>query len=93
MFFFLTIIVGLFFLRGEIIIGTQYYDIIRQILMPGYLIFCGTMIGYIISRLWVGYDEDVDPATGKPDKHQIYTQSFLIGIGSGIVLASIYIFI
>gem|GEM_PF-3558793 len=45
------------------------------------------MLGYIISRLWIGYDED------KPNKNEIYSKSFLIGIGTGIVLAGIYIFI
>ncbi|PJA48064.1 MAG: hypothetical protein CO170_03840 [candidate division SR1 bacterium CG_4_9_14_3_um_filter_40_9] len=86
-FFFLTIVVGLFFLRGDVIISAQYYDIVRQVLMPGYLIFYGTMLGYIISRIWIGYDEE------KPNKNQIYTKSFLIGIGIGILLAIIYIFI
>jgi hypothetical protein len=80
-------VVGLFFLRGKVIIGAEYYDLVRQTLMPGYLIFCGTMLGYIISRLRIGYDED------RPNRNQIYTQSFLIGVGIGVMLASIYIFI
>jgi hypothetical protein len=70
-----------------VIVGEEYYDIVRQILMPGYLLFCGTMIGYIISRIWIGYDDE------KPNKNQIYTRSFLIGIGIGVVLAVIYILI
>ena len=74
MFFFLTIIIGIFSIRGKDIVGDQYYDITRQILMPGYLIFCGMMIGYIISRVWIGYDEDLDPVKNK----QITTKSFLI---------------
>ncbi|MEI7558931.1 MAG: hypothetical protein WCJ45_09530 [bacterium] len=33
-FFFLTIVVGLFFLRGGIIFGPEYQVIIKQIVMP-----------------------------------------------------------
>lgn len=86
-FFFLTIIVGLFFLRGSILISPEYYTIVKQLLLPGYLIFCGMMFGYIMSRLRLGYDED------HPQKNKIYIRSFITGISIGIVLAVIYIFI
>ncbi|MFA5747813.1 MAG: hypothetical protein WC872_01735 [Candidatus Absconditabacterales bacterium] len=86
-FFFLTVIVGIFFLRGEIILNSQYYDVIKQFLMPGYLIFCGIMIGYIISRIRLGYDDE------HPDKHKIYINSFLIGIIIGVILAIIYMLV
>lgn len=39
-FFFLTIVVGLFLLRGSVIFGPEYELLIKQILMPGYLVFC-----------------------------------------------------
>lgn len=55
--------------------------------MPGYLIFCGIMLGYIIGRIQIGYDDE------KQDTTKIYTKSFLIGISIGIVLALIYIII
>lgn len=86
-FFFLTIIIGIFFVRGKDIIWVNYYDTVRQILMPGYLIFCWIMLGYIISRVWIGYDDDI------PNKDQIYTKSFIIWVSIGIILAIIYIFI
>lgn len=86
-FFFLTIVVGLFFLRGNIFISAEYYHIVKQLLMPGYLIFCGMMFGYIIARLWLGYEED------HPREKQIYIRSFIIGISMGILLSVIYIFI
>lgn len=88
-FFFLTVLIGLFFLRGQVIVGPAYYDIVRQIVMPGYLLFCGCMIGYIISRIRMGYDDEIEYAK----KNMIYTRSFIIGISIGIVLAVIYIFI
>jgi hypothetical protein len=86
-FFFLTIVVGLFFLRGDILISAQYYDIVKQLLMPGYLIFCGMMFGYIIARLRLGYEEE------HPQKTKIYVRSFIIGISIGVLLAVFYIFI
>jgi len=65
---------ALFFLRGEVVIGAGYYSVVKQIMMPGYLLFCGVMFGYIVAHLWVGVrDEDVR-------KHQIFVQSFMIGL-------------
>lgn len=86
-FFFLTIVVGLFFLRGSVLIAPEYYAIVKQLLMPWYLIFCGMMFGYIIARLRLGYEED------HPQRTKIYVRSFIIGISTGIVLAALYIFI
>lgn len=86
-FFFLTIVVGLFFLRGTILIAPEYYMIVKQLLMPGYLVFCGMMFGYIIARLRLGYEEE------HPQKTKIYVRSFIIGISFGVLLAVFYIFI
>jgi len=47
-FFFLSIVVGIFLLRGEQLINQQAYILIKEILMPGYLLFCGIMVGYIL---------------------------------------------
>lgn len=38
-FFFLSMIVGLFFLRGANIMSAETLEITRDILMPGYMIF------------------------------------------------------
>jgi hypothetical protein len=86
-FFFLSIVVGLFFLRWDTLIAKEYYVIVKQILMPWYLLFCWVMIGYIISRVWVWYDDERD------DKTKIFTKSFIIGISIGVVLALLYIII
>jgi hypothetical protein len=86
-FFFLTVIVWIFFLRWEIILNSQYYDVIKQFLMPWYLIFCGIMIWYIISRIRLWYDDE------HPDKHKIYINSFLIWIIIWVILAIIYMLV
>ncbi|HMS90810.1 MAG TPA: hypothetical protein PKC87_01190 [Candidatus Absconditabacterales bacterium] len=86
-FFFLTIVVGLFLIRGSVIFGPEYQLLIKQLLMPGYLVFCGTMFGYILARIQLGYEDD------HPNKNKIYVRSFIIGVVLGIVLAITYMFI
>ncbi|AHB41688.1 hypothetical protein P148_SR1C00001G0900 [candidate division SR1 bacterium RAAC1_SR1_1] len=78
-------VVGLFFLRGQDIVNQQSFVIIKEILMPGYLIFCGIMLGYILARINIGYNEQHD------DETKIYTKYFLIGTSVGLILAVIYI--
>ena len=67
--------------------GPEYQIVIKHMLMPGYMVFCGTMFGYIIARIQLGYEED------HPHKDRIYITSFVIGIILGIVLAVAYMFI
>ena len=87
MFFFLTVVVGLFLLRGNVMFGPEYYVWIKQMLMPGYLVLCGTMFGYIAARIQLGYEDD------HPHRNKIYIRSFIIGVILGILLAIIYIFV
>ncbi|MEI7562264.1 MAG: hypothetical protein WCJ39_00655 [bacterium] len=61
-------------MRGNILMSAETYLITKQLLLPGYLVFCGMMFGYIISRLRLGYEED------HPKKDAIYIRSFIIGI-------------
>lgn len=56
-------------------------------LMPGYLIFCGIMFGYIAARIQLGYDDE------HPKKNKIYIKSFVIGIILWMILAIVYMFI
>jgi len=86
-FFFLTVVVGLFLLRGEVMFGPEYQDIIKNMLMPGYLLFCGTMFWYIVARIQLGYEDD------HPHKNRIYVRSFIFGVLLGVLLAVIYMFI
>ncbi|MCX6825095.1 MAG: hypothetical protein NTY80_02610 [candidate division SR1 bacterium] len=86
-FFFLTVGVGIFLLRGSVIFSPEYYLLIKQMIMPGYLVFCGTMFGYIAARIQLGYEED------HPHKNKIYIRSFVFGVILGSVLAIAYMFI
>jgi hypothetical protein len=56
-------------------------------MMPGYLLFCGMMLGYIIAHLWAGNDESNDR------KNQIFVKSFMIGLGAGLFLALTYMLV
>lgn len=82
-FFFLTIIVWLFFLRGDILLSNNVYEIIKTFIMPWYLIFCGLMIGYLIANIQSKDTHDTN----------IYTKSFIIGITIWLVLSLSYMFI
>lgn len=67
--------------------GPEYQVFVKQLLMPGYLVFCGTMFWYIVARIQLGYDED------HPNKNKIYVRSFIFGIILGVILAIVYMFI
>lgn len=85
-FYFLTIVTGIVYMRGEVLFGWNF-ELIKSILIPGYLVFCGLMLWYLIATFWVGnerYKEEVN-------KERIATRSFLIGSVCGIVFAVIYI--
>ena len=61
---------------------------LMMFLMPGYLLLCGVMVGYLVSLIWAGKDTE-DTAAGI--KEQILKTSFIIGIVVGILLALGYI--
>ena len=83
-FFFATIFVGIIFLRWEIFWGVEKYDMIKSLIIPGYLVFCGIIIGYIIAHM-------LNPRADEVNK--TYVVSFIIGISLGIILAITYIFV
>lgn len=89
-FFFLTLLMGVFLLRGDLLFGEQLFMLLKLILMPGYLLFCGVMIGYLIALIWAGKDTS---ASSESIKETILKKSFIIGIVIGLVLAMSYIFI
>ncbi len=73
-------------MRGEVLFGWNF-ELIKSILIPGYLVFCGLMLWYLIATFWVGnerFKEEIN-------KERIATRSFLIGSVCGIVFAIIYI--
>ena len=74
-------------MRGEVLFGANF-ELIKSIIIPWYLVFCGLMLGYLIATFWVGnekYKEEID-------KERIATRSFLIGSICWIVFALVYLF-
>jgi hypothetical protein len=87
-FYFLTIVTGVVYMRGEVLFEGNY-ELIKSILVPWYLVFCGLMMWYLIATFWVGrekYKEEIN-------KERIATRSFLIGSILGIVFALAYILV
>lgn len=87
-FYFLTIITGIVYMRGEVLFGWNF-ELIKSILIPGYLVFCGLMVWYLIATFRVGnekYKEEIN-------KERIATRSFLIGSILWIVFALLYILV
>ena len=87
-FYFLTIVTWVVYMRGEILFGGNF-ELIKKILIPGYLFFCGLMMWYLIATFWVGnekYKEEIN-------KERIATRSFLIGSILWIVFALSYVLV
>ena len=87
-FYFLTIVTWIVYMRGEVLFGANF-NLIKSILVPGYLVFCGLMMWYLIATFWVGnekYKEEIN-------KERIATRSFLIGSVLWIIFALLYIFV
>lgn len=87
LFFFVTIIVSLFFLRWDVVLSEQYFFVVKQILIPWYLLLCWNMFGYIIANIRSWNDSE------NQQRKKIYTKSFIIWIVIWTVLACSYIFI
>lgn len=64
------------------------FELIKLFFMPGYLVFCGLMLGYLTAHIWNANSEDSE----KHPNNAIAIRSFIIGIGAGFILAIVYIF-
>lgn len=87
-FYFFTIVAAIIYLRGEVLFEWNY-ELIKSIVIPGYLVFCGLMLWYLIATFRVGrekYKEEIN-------KERIATRSFLIGWVFWITLSVVYLFI
>ena len=85
-FYFLTIVTWVVYVRGEVLFEGNF-ELIKSILIPWYLVFCGLMMWYLIATFWVWrekYKEEIN-------KERIATRSFLIGSILWIAFALIYI--
>lgn len=84
-----TILVGLFYARGEVIFDAKSYQTTQQIMMPGYLVLCWVMIGYFI---WAVRLSRYDDHTKELRQNQILSTSLILWLILGIALAIINIF-
>ncbi len=87
-FFFLTIVIGIFFLKWYYIFSEEKLSLLWNIIMPGYLLLTWTIIGYIIGYFYIIQKE----ISKKEEKEKIYIKAFLAGIIIGILLSIVYIF-
>ncbi len=87
MFFFITLFVALIFLRWESFLSTNQVLLIKQILMPWYLLFCGLMVWYVFSLIMQ------KPTYSESMQTKIYIKWFVIWITIWLVLWISYIFI
>ena len=88
-FYFLTIVAGIVYMRGEVLFDENVFKLVKTILVPGYLVFCGLMMWYLIATFWVGnekYKEEIN-------KERIATRSFLIGSVFWILFALAYLLV
>ncbi len=83
-FLFMSISIGIFFARGKILFSPKSFTLIKQFLVPGYLIFCWLMIGYLFTLLYDNTD-DIEQL------YKIYVKFFIVGLIIGLVLAIAYI--
>jgi len=82
-------VVGIVYIRGDMLFSAQNFQLIKAILLPGYLVFCGLIIGYLIATMWAGRSEYQD----YQDKEKIAIRSFIIGIVLGLIFAVVHLFI
>jgi len=59
-----------------VIFGDNVAKMLMMFLMPGYLLLCGVMVGYLVSLIWAGKDTE---DTAASIKEQILKTSFIIG--------------
>lgn len=86
-FFVVTIVLWLFFSRGRLVFDDSQYLLIQKIMMPGYMILCGIMIGYLIGSVRLNRYEDP-----KAKANSILAGAVVFGLILGVVLALINIY-
>ncbi len=87
-FFFYSLIIGLFFLRWDYILDEEIFNISGDILMPGYLLLCWIMVGYVISLVFIIRDSIED----NDQQNKIYARGLIAGTILGLGFAWIYLF-
>lgn len=83
-YFIVTIAIAVFFLGWDLLLWEQYNSVVWY-LIPWYLLLCGIMIWYIITKLRIIVNESSERI------QRIYLQWFIIGIIIGLWLAGTYV--
>jgi len=87
-FFALTIAIGIFHLRWDVLwISDPLMEQLQKYIMPWYMLFCGIMLGYLVAHVRSGTQETEEWTNA------IYIKSFLIGIISWIILSVWYMYV
>ena len=74
-------------MRGEVLFGWNF-DLIKNMLIPWYLVFCGLMLWYLVATFWVWrekYKEEVN-------KERIATRSLIVWVVCWVIFNIIYLF-
>jgi hypothetical protein len=86
-FFFMTAVLALLILRWTTVFPQEIIDKLSMVAMPGYLLLCGIMIGYILWLMRLAHEESIYSS------EIVYKQTFLIGVWIGLFFALLYIFV
>lgn len=86
LFLLLTILIAIFFLRGNYILPDPTFVFRQKMLLPFYLVLVGVMIGYVISQIMLARGEEETSVS------RIYVKGFTIGLIIGVIGALLYIF-
>lgn len=86
LFLLLTILIAIFFLRGNYILPDVTFVFWQKVLLPFYLVLAGVMLGYIISQIMVARGEEEGSLS------RTYVRGFTIGLVIGLTGAFLYIF-
>ncbi len=79
----ITILIWLLYWKGSVLFDATSLATLKQLLLPGYIVLCGVMIGYMLSRGW---------SHESHDQTNTWLNTFLLGCGLGVVGALIVIF-
>lgn len=87
LFFFMSIIVGIFFLRWDYVLEEGVFKLSWNILMPWYILLTWMMLGYIISSIIIVKNDIQD----EEEKNKAYVKWLVLWTVLGIWLSSVYI--
>ena len=82
-FFALTVLIGMFTLRGKHAINPETFQLLLKIILPAYMVFSGIMLGYIIWYL-------LSLKKNKENDEQSFKIWFIIWGILGAIMASIF---